>query len=46
MVWQTRPIEALYSAIYLDALTVKVRDGAHAKVKAAHTAFGVDIDGI
>jgi putative transposase len=32
--------------VYLDALTVKVRDGAHVRNKAAHIAIGVDIDGI
>jgi transposase-like protein len=32
--------------IYLDALVVKVRDGAHVKNKAAHIAIGVDMDGI
>ena len=26
--WQTRPLEAFYPVIYLDALVVKVRDGA------------------
>ena len=28
--WQTRPLEAFYPVIYLDALVVKIRDGAHA----------------
>ena len=32
--------------IYLDAIVVKVRDGAHVINKAAHIAVGVDIDGI
>ena len=32
--------------IYLDALVVKVRDGAHVRNKAAHIAVGVDLDGI
>ncbi|MEN3124193.1 transposase, partial [Janibacter sp. LM] len=27
--WQTRPLEAFYPVIYLDALVVKIRDGAH-----------------
>ncbi len=46
LAWQTRPLEALYPVIYLDALTVKVRDGAHVKNKAAHIAVGVDMDGV
>lgn len=45
-VWQSRPLEALYPVIYLDALVVKVRDGAHVRNKAAHIAVGVDMDGI
>ena len=44
--WQARPLEAFYPVIYLDALIVKVRDGAHVRNKAAHIAVGVDMDGI
>lgn len=29
--WQNRPLEALYPVIYLDAIIVKIRDGAHAR---------------
>jgi hypothetical protein len=46
LVWQRRPLEALYPVIYLDALVVKVKDGAHVRNKAAHIAVGVDVDGI
>jgi putative transposase len=45
-VWQRRPLEALYPVIYLDALVVKVRDGAHVRNKAAHIAVGVDVEGV
>lgn len=44
--WQQRPLEALYPVIYLDALVVKIRDGAHVGNRAAHIAVGVDMDGI
>jgi len=44
--WQRRPLEALYPVMYLDAIQVKVRDGAHVVNKAAHIAVGVDMDGI
>src|SRR5450756_335875 len=44
--WQQRPLEAFYPVIYLDAIIVKVRDGAHVRNKAAHIAVGVDMDGI
>ena len=44
--WQTRPLEAFYPVIYLDALVVKIRDGAHVANRSAHIAVGVDLDGI
>src|SRR5215203_2782552 len=46
LIWQRRPLEPLYPVIYLDALVVKVKDGAHVRNKAAHIAVGVDVDGI
>jgi putative transposase len=46
MAWQQRPLEALYPVVYLDAIIVKVRDGGHVGNKAAHSAVGVDMDGI
>jgi transposase-like protein len=46
LAWQRRPLEAFYPVIYLDAIVVKVRDGAHVRNKAAHIAVGVDMDGI
>ncbi len=44
--WQSRPLEAFYPVVYLDALVVKVRDGAHVANRAAHIAVGVDTDGV
>ncbi|WP_448074037.1 IS256 family transposase [Georgenia yuyongxinii] len=44
--WQSRPLEAFYPVIFLDALVVKVRDGAHVTNRAAHLAVGVDMDGV
>ncbi|MBE7195392.1 MAG: IS256 family transposase [Gordonia polyisoprenivorans] len=46
LAWQRRPLESFYPVIYLDAIVVKVRDGAHVRNKAAHIAVGVDIDGV
>ncbi|WP_374116397.1 IS256 family transposase, partial [Hoyosella sp. YIM 151337] len=46
LAWQHRPLQPLYPVVYLDALVVKVRDGAHVRNKAAHIAVGVDIDGV
>ena len=34
-----RPLEALYPVIYLAALVVKVKDGAHVRNKHAHIAI-------
>ncbi|WP_394275221.1 IS256 family transposase [Luteococcus sp.] len=44
--WQARPLKAFYPVVYLDALVIKVRDGAHVVNRSAHIAVGVDIDGI
>ena len=44
--WQRRPLDSFYPVVYLDALIVKVRDGAHVRNKAAHIAVRVDMDGI
>jgi putative transposase len=44
--WQSRPLDPVYPIIYIDALVVKVRDGAHVINKAAHLVVGVDTDGI
>jgi len=44
--WQARPLDAFYPVVYLDAIVVKVRDGAHVINKSAHIAVGVDMDGI
>jgi len=46
LIWQARPLDAMYPVIYLDAIVVKVRDGAHVTNKAAHIAVGVDMDGV
>lgn len=46
LAWQTRPLEALYPVIHLDAIVVKIRDGGHVRNKAAHIAVGVDVDGV
>lgn len=46
LAWQRRPLESFYPVIYLDAIVVKVRDGAHVRNKAAHIAVGVDLEGV
>ena len=44
--WQTRPLDPVYPIVYIDALVVKVRDGAHVVNKSAHLVVGVDTDGV
>lgn len=44
--WQTRPLDECYPIIFVDALMVKVRDGAHVRNKAAYLVVGVDTDGL
>jgi putative transposase len=44
--WQTRPLDSLYPIIYLDALMVKIRDGAHVINKAIYLVIGVNLEGI
>src|SRR3954454_7672591 len=43
--WQSRPLDAVYPVIFLDALVCKVRDGGSVRNKAAHLAVGVDVEG-
>jgi putative transposase len=43
--WQNRPLDSLYPIVYLDALYVKIRDGAHVQNRTVHIAIGVKVDG-
>lgn len=43
--WQNRPLDAIYPILYMDALQVKIRDGAHVVNKAVHLAIGVTLAG-
>jgi putative transposase len=45
VMWQTRPLDAFYAILYIDALVVKVRDGGAVENKAAYLVTGVDVDG-
>ena len=46
MVWQNRQLDEFYPVVFLDALRIKVRDGAPVINKSAYMAIGVDIEGI
>lgn len=43
--WQSRPLEAVYPIVYLDALMVSVRDGATVQKKAVYLAMGMTLEG-
>src|SRR5215831_8599752 len=42
--WATRPLDAVYVAVFIDAIVVKVRDGQVAN-RPVYAAIGVTIDG-
>lgn len=44
--WQTRPVDAVYPILYIDAIRIKVRDAGVVANKAAHIVVGVDVDGL
>ena len=43
--WQSRPLDPVYAAVFLDAIVVKVRDNQVVQNKPAYIAIGVDADG-
>ena len=43
--WQSRPLDAVYPIMFLDALVVKVRADHQVVNKAVHIALGVDVEG-
>ena len=42
--WQRRPLDTIYPILYIDALTVKIRDGIVSN-RPAYLAVGVDLEG-
>jgi len=43
--WQSRPLDAVYPILYLDALVVKVRESSHIQNKAVHLIIGINSSG-
>jgi transposase-like protein len=43
--WQSRPVDAVYPILYIDAIVIKVRDSGVVANKAAHLVVGVDVEG-
>ena len=44
--WQSRPLDAVYPMLYLDALQVKVKSQGRVTNKAIYIAFGVNLSGL
>ena len=43
--WQSRPLQPVYAAAFLDAIHFKVKQEGHIVNKAAYMVVGVDLDG-
>lgn len=43
--WQNRPLDPVFTVVWLDALIIKVRDEGVVKNKAAYLAIGLDREG-
>lgn len=43
--WQNRPLENVYSFVFMDAIHYKVREDKQIIVKAAYVVIGVNLDG-
>ena len=43
--WSSRPLEAVYAAVFIDAIMVKIRDGQVGN-RPVYAAIGVDLDGL
>ena len=42
--WRSRPLDAVYPVVFIDALMIKIRDG-HVANRPAYLAIGIDVDG-
>lgn len=43
--WQSRPLEALYPIVYLDAIHVKMRTAGHVETQAVYLALALTLEG-
>jgi putative transposase len=43
--WRSRPLDEIYAIVYLDALTVKVREDRSVRNRACYLAIGVTLEG-
>ena len=45
-VWQSRPLDAVYPVVYLDALVVKMRSDGRVENRAVYVAIGITLAGM
>jgi putative transposase len=45
-VWRSRPLDAVFAVVWLDALMVKMRDDGAVKARAVHVAIGMTREGV
>ncbi len=43
--WQSRPLDAVYPIVYLDALHLKIRTDGRVQNRAVYVALGIDLSG-
>ncbi len=43
--WQSRPLDAVYPIVYLDAIHLKMRSEGHVQNQAVYLALGINLDG-
>ena len=43
--WQSRPLEEVYTIVFLDAMFFKVKEDGHIKMKVLYNVIGVNCDG-
>jgi len=43
--WQSRPLDAVYPVVYLDAIHLKLRESGQVKNQAVYLALGINVDG-
>jgi transposase-like protein len=43
--WQNRPLDRVYPVVFIDAISVKIRDGGAVGNRPIYTAVGVTVDG-
>jgi putative transposase len=43
--WQSRPLDAVYPIVYLDAIHLKLRSSGHVQNQAVYLALGISLEG-